>query len=74
VIPEGTVSSAQLTPPFPTTKSNVPVTMAVRQCIALGLIPVFMRNMGYRRIPTVKWRSPARISGGNDSTPMRIAK
>src|ERR1700730_5842978 len=44
--PEGTVCSAQLTPPLPTKSSRKPVTSAVCQWAAVGRIPVFQRKMG----------------------------
>src|SRR5216684_1731051 len=73
-MPEGTVCSAQLRPPLPTNSNKAPAMTAVRQCATVGLIPVFLLRTGYRNKPTVKCLSPARTSGGNDSTPMRIAK
>src|SRR5882762_1482868 len=45
-IPEGTVCSAQLTPPLPMNRSRAPVTTAVLQLAAVGLIPVFQRRIG----------------------------
>ncbi len=45
-MPEGTVCSAQLTPPLPTNSSRVPATTAVRQFAAVGLIPVLARRTG----------------------------
>ena len=60
---------------FLMTKPNDPAVFgAVRQLAAVGLIPVFLRRMRYRSRPKIMWRNPARISGGNDSIPMRIAK
>src|ERR1700674_3721407 len=46
VTPDGTVCSAQLTPPLPTKSSRKPVTTAVRQLAAVGRIPVFRRKTG----------------------------
>src|SRR5260370_1284973 len=45
-IPEGTVCSAQLTPPLPTNSSKVPVMTAATQLAAVGLIPVLTRRTG----------------------------
>src|SRR5205823_3869111 len=46
VIPEGTICSAQLTPPFPANSSRKPVTAAVFQWVLVGRTPVFQRSMG----------------------------
>src|SRR5467141_460386 len=46
VTPEGTVRSAQLTPPLPTNSSRAPVTRAALQLAPVGLIPVFPRRTG----------------------------
>jgi len=46
VTPDGTVCSAQHTPPFPTNSKSTPVVEAVFQCWSVGLIPVFQRKMG----------------------------
>src|SRR5882724_9588026 len=73
-IPEGTVCSAQLTPPFPINSSIKPVTAAVHQCAPVGRIPVFRRKTAYSTSPAVTWRIPAKMNGGNDSIPTRIAK
>jgi hypothetical protein len=65
-IPDGTVCSAQQTPPFPADKSNTPVIAAVLHWSALGRMPVFQRKSGYSTNPTEKCRMPARINGGKD--------
>src|SRR5213082_444371 len=46
VMPEGTICSAQLTPPFPTNSNRQPVTAAVFQWVLVGRTPVFQRSMG----------------------------
>ena len=71
-MPDGTRSSAQLKPPLLTHSSNTPVTAAVRQCAAVGRIPVFHRKMGYRISPTRECRTAAIANGGNDSIAIRI--
>jgi hypothetical protein len=71
-IPDGTVCSAQHTPPFPTHSSNTPETAAVFHCLAVGLAPVFHLSIGYSN-PTARCRVPANNNGGNDSTPTFIA-
>ncbi len=73
-IPEGTVCSAQLTPPFPTNSNMKPVTAAVHQCAPVGRILLFRRKTPYSTSPAVTWRIPTKINGGNDSRPTRIAK
>jgi hypothetical protein len=45
-IPDGTVCSAQHTPPFPTISSSTPVIAAVLQCSAVGRMPVRHRKRG----------------------------
>ena len=40
------LARAQLTPPLPTKSNKAPVTTAVRQLAAVGLIPVFLRRIG----------------------------
>jgi hypothetical protein len=73
-IPDGTVCSAQHTPPFPTISSSTPVIAAVLQCSAVGRMPVRHRKSGYNTNPTERCLMPARISGGNDCTPILMAK
>src|SRR5882724_10910528 len=73
-IPDGTVCSAQLTPPFPTNSNMKPVTAAVHQCAFVGRIPVFRWKIAYSAAPAIRWRIPASTNGGNDSIPTRIAK
>src|SRR6516225_10274747 len=46
VTPEGTICSAQLTPPFPTNSNRQPVTAADFQFAAVGRTPVVLRRMG----------------------------
>src|SRR5229473_3416507 len=50
-MPEGTVCSAQLTPPLPTNSSRVPVMTAATQLARVGLIPVFPRRIGKEEYP-----------------------
>src|SRR5207302_11088449 len=54
VIPEGTICSAQLTPPLPTNSNTQPVTAADFQFAAVGRTRVLQRRMGQRSNPTAK--------------------
>src|SRR5215469_3960253 len=46
VMPEGTICSAQLTPPFPTNSKRQPVTTADLQFAAVGRTRVLQRRIG----------------------------
>jgi hypothetical protein len=59
---------------LPTQSSNTPEIAAVFHCAIVGGSPVRRRKIGYSANPTEKCRIPAKISGGNDSTPTFIAK
>jgi hypothetical protein len=72
--PEDTRSSARHTPPFPIANKSNPVTVVLRHSAQVGLAFVFHNKIGNAISPKTKWRIPATINGGKDSSPTRIAR
>ena len=73
-IDDGTVCSAQVTPPFPPASISPPSSAAFRQCSARStLMPRKAHHPSTPR-PATRKRVPAIVNGGMVSIPIAIAR
>lgn len=72
--PDGTVCSAQATPPLPPKRRSPPITVADRQWTRIGGGTPRSRAQAYRAEPAMAKRMPAMRKGGIVSIAIRIAR
>ncbi|MER3544920.1 MAG: hypothetical protein C4311_10070 [Chloroflexota bacterium] len=72
--PEGTICSAQTTPPFPPSNSNAPTIAVLRHWNPWGRGTPCNRIQAYSTAPAMRKRVPAIKKGGNVSMAKRIAR
>ena len=66
--------SARVTPPLPQANSRKPIIAAERHCTHVGAGDPRQRMNAYIKLPATRKRTPAIISGGQDSMPIRITR